>query len=80
MHTEPEWQRLYQMAVLETDWSKMGEHIRAADKAIKSRLHEFSLDHGGTPEENKSIADALERLDILRGDVARWQKRKSLDE
>ena len=47
------WNPLYTAAVLETDWSKMPERIRAAEAAITNRLHEFSLDHGGTPEENQ---------------------------
>jgi hypothetical protein len=35
-------------------------------------LHEFSLNHGGTPEENQAIEDALHGLDILRKEVAEW--------
>jgi len=34
---------------------------------------EFSLNHGGTPEEDKAIVNALNGLDILRKDVAAWQ-------
>jgi hypothetical protein len=65
-----EWQSLYQAAVLETDWSKMEERILIADFAIAERLHQFSTDHGGTPEENQAIADAVNGLKILRRQVA----------
>jgi hypothetical protein len=74
MNTEHEWERLYRIAVLETDWSKTEEHIHAAEDAIKAKLHEFSLNHGGSSEENQAIVEALKRLDTLRGDVARWQE------
>jgi hypothetical protein len=35
-------------------------------------LDEFSMNHGGTPEENQAIQDALNGLDILRKEVAAW--------
>jgi hypothetical protein len=31
-----EWEKLYQAAILETDWSKIEEHIHAADFAISA--------------------------------------------
>ena len=31
------------------------------------------MNHGGTPEENQAIVDALHGLDILRKEVAAWQ-------
>lgn len=46
------WMDAYKAAILETDWSKIEERIQLADSAIKARLHEFSLNHGGTSEEN----------------------------
>ena len=61
----------------ETDWSKIEKRIQVADNAIKVRLHEFSMNHGGTPEENQAIEDALNGLNFLRKDVAAWQKRVS---
>jgi hypothetical protein len=54
-----EWEKLYQTAILETDWSKIEERIEAVDSAISARLHEFSLNDGRTPEENQRIQDAL---------------------
>jgi hypothetical protein len=71
------WEELYRAAVLETDWSKMEERIHATEIAMRERLHEFSLNHGGTPEENRAILDAVNGLKILRHDVIAWQARKS---
>jgi hypothetical protein len=71
-----EWEKLYQAALLETDWSKIEEQIHAADSAISARLHEFSLNHGGTPEENQRLRDALSGLSVLRREVADWQGSK----
>jgi len=66
------WQELYATALLETDWAKMEEKIQVAENAIRARLHEFSLNHGGTPEENQAIADALNGLSVLRKEIAVW--------
>jgi hypothetical protein len=63
--------------VLETDWSKMEERIQTAESAIKERLHEFSLNHGGAPEERQAMADTLNRLNVLRAEVAAWRESKS---
>jgi hypothetical protein len=71
------WQELYATALLETDWSKIEEKIQVAENAIRVRLHEFSLNHGGTPEENQAIMDALHGLDILRKEVAAWQAKRA---
>jgi hypothetical protein len=71
-----DWQKFYRDAVLETDWSKIEEHIEAAESAIDQRLREFSLDHGGTKEENQAILDTLDKLKILRKDVASWRSRQ----
>ena len=67
------WQELYKSALLETDWSKIEQKIHAAENGIGTRLYEFSLNHGGTPEENQAIVDALHGLDILRKEVAAWR-------
>jgi hypothetical protein len=68
-----EWEKLYEAAILETDRSKLEERIEAAEFAMHTRLHEFSLNHGGTLEENRDITDALNRLDILRSEVVAWK-------
>lgn len=68
------WQELYVTAVLETDWTKIEQKIQAAEDGIRARLHEFTLNHGGTREENQAIVDALHGLDILRKEVTAWQE------
>jgi hypothetical protein len=70
------WHELYATALLETDWSTIDEKIQVAEKGIRVRLQEFSMNHGGTPEENQAIEDALNGLNILRKDVAAWQGSK----
>jgi len=76
MDTEYVWQELYIAAVLETDWSKIEQKIREAGNGMRARLHEFSMNHGGTPEENQEIAKALDRLSILQKKVSGWQESK----
>jgi hypothetical protein len=71
------WQGLYATELLETDWSKIDEKIQVAANGIKVRLHEFSMNHGGTPEEKQSIEDALHGLDCLRKEVGAWRERAS---
>ena len=66
------WHEAYKSALLETDWTKMQERIHAAETALHDRKHEFALDHGGTPQENQAIEDALNGLKVLRKDVAIW--------
>lgn len=70
------WQELYATALVETDWSKIGGKIQAAENGIRARLDEFSMNHGGTPEENQAIDDALNGLNVLRKEVTAWQGSK----
>lgn len=72
IHNPNEWEELYH-AVLETDQSKMQQRIDAVESAIQARMQEFSLNHGGTPEENQAMVDALNALSVLRKEVAAWQ-------
>ena len=76
IQTKYSWQELYATALLETDWSRIHAKIQVAEQGIKTRLHEFSMNHGGTPEENQAIEDALHGLDTLRNEVATWQESK----
>ena len=75
--TKYDWQELYATALLETDWLKIEENIQVAENAIRVRLHEFSMNHGGTPEENQAIEDALNGLNVLRKDVAAWRSKRA---
>jgi hypothetical protein len=54
----------------------MQERIRPAEVALHERKNEFDLNHGGTPEESKAIEDALNGLNVLRKEVAGWQRSK----
>jgi hypothetical protein len=74
MNSTSKWYEAYKSAVLETDWTKMEERIRAAESAIAERQHEFSLNHGGTQEERQAIEDALNSLRILRQDALAWSR------
>ena len=71
------WHKAYRSALLETDWSKMGERIRSAETAISARRNELSRDHGGASDEQQAIEDAVNGLNLLRKDVASWSKRAS---
>jgi hypothetical protein len=79
MNATYQWQEVYKAALLETDWSKMEERIRAAESVLNQRKLEFLLDHGGTPEENQAVEDALRGLIVLREDAARWLANKSAE-
>jgi hypothetical protein len=70
------WHELYKAALLETDWSKMEERIRAAESAIQNRKRECGLDLGGT-QETQALADAMNGLSVLRSEVASWSIHKS---
>jgi len=61
-HYDP-WIDVYKTALLETNWSIIEERIQAADSAINARLHESSLNHGGSPEENQRIEDAIAQVE-----------------
>jgi len=64
-----ECEKAYEAAIFETDWSRMEERINAAESALHARIDQVPFDFR-TLEENRAIADALNRLDILRREVA----------
>ena len=72
------WHKAYTAAVLETDWTQMEGRILVAESAIREREHEFSLNHGGTPEERQAMADALNGLRSLRNDAIAWSRSRKL--
>jgi hypothetical protein len=78
VETKNSWQEIYESALLETDWLTIEEKIQLAENGIRARLHEFSINHGGTRDENQAIEDALNGLDILRKEVAAWANRNRL--
>ena len=74
--TEYKWHEVYKAALLETDWSTIEERIQKAEAGLHERESEFALNHGGTPEENHAIENALRGLNVLRTEVASWQRSK----
>lgn len=76
MTTEYGWEKLYRAAVMETDWSRIEEHIHTAESAINDRLHQLSLNNG-TPGEKEKIANAAVALEGLRKDVAAWKLKQA---
>ena len=70
------WYESYKAALLETDWSKLQERIQAAEAALRQRKREFELDHGGTPEENQAIGDAMRGMAVLRNDLVKWSEKQ----
>jgi hypothetical protein len=76
MNTEYDWVKLYKSAILETDWREIEQRIEAAYAGMNARLREFSMNHGGTPEENQTIADALHGLNVLQREVKTWKESK----
>lgn len=61
-----EWQRFYQLALLEIDHTRLLQRIAEANAAIKARIEALNQDHGGTPEERMAIDSALGGLSVLR--------------
>ena len=72
-----DWQHVYHQALVETDWTKIEERIHAAEVVMNERLREFSVNGGGSPEENQAVIDAINALKILRREVADWRARRA---
>lgn len=77
MATKYEWEITYHEALLETDWAKIEARIQAAEAAMKTKLNDFSLNHGGTPQENHAIEDAMNALNVLKREVVVWRERRA---
>ena len=75
VHTDYEWQRPYVHAVLETDRSRLEEHIAAAEMAIQARVDVST--QKCTSEELQAIGDAIRGLDLLRREIE--QSRSAAD-
>ena len=71
MRADYVWEESYKAAILETDDNKVADCIRSAKHAIDNRLQALQEDHGGKPEEQQAMADALAGLNVLRGDLER---------
>lgn len=77
MSTVYKWHEAYKAALLETEWLKIEERIRAAEAAIEDRKRELAQNGGGTPEENDAIAGAVRSMSVLRTEAASWSARES---
>lgn len=62
------WEEHYIAAILETDNAKLAERVGAAHAAIASRRNELRMDHGGTPEEQHALSDAVSSLAVLKNE------------
>jgi hypothetical protein len=71
------WYESYKAVILETDWTKMYDRIQTAEREIHDRQRVLSEDHGGTPQERRAIANALNGVRTLRTEVADWQRRQA---
>ena len=59
------WEQTYLAAILETDNAKLRERVAIANASIVARLDELNMDSGGTPQEQRALADALNGLKKL---------------
>ena len=69
------WQELYASAPLDNGLVENGRENSSRGED-ESEVARFSMNHGGTPEENHAIEDSLNGLDPLRKEVATWQESK----
>jgi hypothetical protein len=76
--TDYGWQKSYQAAVLESDWTKLEERVEAAESEIHKRRLILAQDHGGTEQERKALVNALQSLRILRKDAALGSEKQKL--
>jgi hypothetical protein len=68
-----EWQRLYVMALLETNPMKVLNWVSSAEVAILSRIEELCIDTDAQ-EEWTAMEDALRGLAVLKREILRYQR------
>ena len=68
MPADPEWEKLYQQALLELNDSKLSELILKAEQAARKRLAEIQSNGRSSIqfEERHKLQDALSSLECLR--------------
>lgn len=64
------WEEPYEAAILETDFSRLPERIKTAQKAIDSRMKQMQEDHEGTPAERAALQSALTGIRILKREAS----------
>jgi hypothetical protein len=63
------WQELYRAAMLEVNGPRLEHRIAAAHAAMRRRMQELpagNYDSGGSLDEHRAIADALQNLRTLQ--------------
>jgi hypothetical protein len=63
---DPEWERLYQQALLELDETALPNRISIAENAVRNRPVEFRVNDRARTEERQRLEDALHSLQCLR--------------
>src|SRR4030095_3415286 len=76
MTTQFSWLESYMTALLETDWKKMRERVRAAEAEIRERQRVLSEDNGGSAEERQAIVDAINSMNALRSVATDWNNQQ----
>lgn len=66
MNKKYPWEAVYEAAILETDFSRLPERIKAAQTAIDSRMQAMQSDSDGTGAERAAIQSALAGIRILK--------------
>lgn len=66
--TYTQWQKLYQLALVEPDPAKLRERVQTAEAAIRQRLTEISDEPNHTAE-RRAIQDALSSLYVLKAEM-----------
>jgi len=72
VETTPEfaWQRPYQVALSETDASRLPDRIAAAQTAIETRVVEIKSARFCSPAEQQALDDARSGLRLLTNEVS----------
>ena len=71
------WKEFYKAALLETDWTKMDERVKAAEVEIHKRRLTLCQDGDGTHEERDALINAVSSLRVVQRDAAKWQVRNT---
>lgn len=77
VNTDYTWYKSYMAAVLETDWTKIHDRLQAAEAELFARQRLLSENSNGTEQEKQALAAAINGINVLRKDVAEWQKSQS---
>jgi hypothetical protein len=72
-----DWRDFYNAALQESDWMKVEERIQTAESEIHKRWIALSQGADGTLVEVDALASALNRLKVVRTDIAAWLERQS---